>query len=76
MRHLGKPGTFTCNKVLEKIRPDCPRPGRGPIAGAESVNDPSFGPTDQTRDGLLVGGSDQERTPPALHGACRLLPGD
>ena len=28
----------------------------------ESVNDPSFDPTDQTRDALLVGGSDEDGT--------------
>lgn len=62
MKHLGAVNTFTYDKVLEKITSEYPGAGRGLIGVVESVNDPSFDPTGQTRDALVVGGSDEAGT--------------
>ena len=71
--HLEKSGTFTYDKVFEKVTAAYPGAGRGVIAVVESVNDPSFDPTDQTRDALLVGGSDDAGTVKAVDEAIRIL---
>jgi hypothetical protein len=73
--HFEKSGTFTYDKVFEKVTPAYPGAGRGVIAVVESVNDPSFDPTDQTRDALLVGGSDDAGTVKAVDEAIRILRG-
>ncbi len=64
--HLENAGTFTYDKVFEKITDGYPGPGRGVIGVVESINDPSFDPTDQTRDALLVGGSEDAGTLAAM----------
>jgi len=73
MRHLGAPGTFTYDKVLEKITATYPGAGRGLIGVVESVNDPSFDPTDQTRDALVIGGSDEAGTIRAVERAVEII---
>lgn len=73
MKHLGAVNTFTYDKVLEKITADYPGPGRGLIGVVESVNDPSFDPTDQTRDALLIGGSDEQGTLAAVEKLGRII---
>ena len=71
--HLAKAGSFTYDKVFEKVDGQYPGAGRGIIGVVESVNDPSFDPTDQTRDALLVGGSDDAGTVKAVDEAVRIL---
>ena len=71
--HLVTPGTFTYDKVFEKISGEYPGPGRGIVGVVESVNDPSFDPTDQTRDALIVGGSDDAGTVKAIDEVIRIL---
>ncbi len=73
--HLEKAGTFTYDKVLEKVTELYPGPGRGVIEVVESINDPSFDPTDQTRDALLVGGWDEAGTVAALERLISILSG-
>lgn len=73
IKHLGAPGTFTYDKVLEKVTKDYPGRGRGLIGVVESVNDPSFDPTDQTRDALILGGSDDAGTIRAIDRAVEIL---
>ncbi|MFB3892791.1 MAG: beta-galactosidase [Phycisphaerae bacterium] len=72
-KHLGAVGTFTYDKVLERITDKYPGKGRGLVGVVESVNDPSFDPTDQTRDALLVGGSDEDGTLAAVAEAARIV---
>ena len=74
-KHLGAVDTFSYDKVFEKITAAHPGPGRGLIGVVESVNDPSFDPTDQTRDALLVGGSDDAGTVEAIGETIRILEG-
>jgi len=71
--HLAKSGSFTYDKVFEKVDGQYPGPGRGIIGVVESVNDPSFDPTDQTRDALIVGGSDDAGTVKAADEAVKIL---
>ncbi len=73
MKHFGKPGVFTYDKVLEKITLSYPGKGRGLIGIVESINDPSFDPTDQTRDALFIGGSDDEGTVAAIEKAKSII---
>jgi hypothetical protein len=70
---LAEPGAFTYDKVCEKITGKYPGPGRGLIGVVESINDPSFDPTDQTRDALLVGGSDDAGTLKAIAELKRII---
>ena len=62
VRHLGKVGTFTYDKVLEKVTASHPGAGRGIIQMVDSVNFPYYDATANTRDALLVGGSDAAGT--------------
>ncbi len=66
VRHLGKPGTFTYDKVLEKVTQDYPGAGRGIIATVDTVNLPYYDATDHTRDAILIGGSDAAGTAAAV----------
>ena len=63
---FGKDGTFAYDKVLEKITPDYPGPGRGVIATVECINSPTYDARSQSRDALLVGGSDAAGTAAAV----------
>ena len=71
--HLARPGAFTYDKVLEKVDGQYPGAGRGLVGVVESINDPSFDPTDQTRDALLVGGSDDAGTVRAIDEVIRIV---
>jgi hypothetical protein len=71
--HLTAPGTFTYDKVFEKVTGQYPGAGRGVIGVVESINDPSFDPTDKTRDALVVAGSDDAGTLKAVDEAVRIL---
>jgi len=62
IKHLGKVGTFTYDKVLEKVTASHPGPGRGVIQIVDSVNFPYYDATDHSRDALIVGGSDAAGT--------------
>jgi hypothetical protein len=73
MKHLGGVGTFTYDKVLEPVTDKHPGAGRGVIQVVESVNDPSFDPTDQTRDAIFAGGSDDEGTLAAVEELAKIL---
>jgi hypothetical protein len=66
VKHLGAPGTFTYDKVLEKVTGGYPGPGRGVLALVDSVNDCTFNATDKGRDAILVGGSDAAGTEVAV----------
>ncbi len=71
--HLAAPGTFTYDKIFERIDDQHPGAGRGIVGVVESVNDASFDPTDQSRDALLVGGSDDAGTTKAVEEVVRIL---
>ena len=60
--HLGKVGAFAYDKVLEKVTPAYPGPGRGILQVVDSVNSPVLDPRHSTRDAVLVGGSDDAGT--------------
>jgi hypothetical protein len=62
VRHLGADGTFVYDKVLEKVTPAYPGPGRGVVQTVDSVNSPYYLATGATRDAILIGGSDPEGT--------------
>jgi hypothetical protein len=64
--HLGKPGAFAYDKVLEKIGPEYPGPGRGVIGTVECINSAIYDPRSQSRDAILVGGSDAPGTDAAI----------
>jgi hypothetical protein len=66
LKHLGKPGTFVYDKVLEKITADFPGPGRGIIGTVECINSATYDPTSQSRDAIVVGGSDAAGTAAAV----------
>ncbi len=75
VKHLAAVGTFTYDKVLEKVTAGYPGKGRGLIGVVESVNDPSFDATDKTRDALIIGGSDEEGTLAAMAKVAEILTG-
>jgi hypothetical protein len=60
--HFAKVGTFTYDKILEKVTQAYPGAGRGMIQMVDSVNFPYYDATDNTRDAILVGGSDAAGT--------------
>ena len=66
VKHLAAPGTFTYDKVLEKVTAKYPGGGRGVLAVVDSVNDCAFDATDKSRDAILVGGSDDPGTAAAV----------
>ena len=70
--HLEKPGTFTCDKVLIKMKRDFPLK-LGVLQVVESINDPAFDPTDQTRDAILVTGPDERTTIAAVRKLASIL---
>ena len=67
LAHLGKPGTFAYDKVLEKISATFPGPGRGLIGMVESINTATYDPRSQSRDAITVGGSDSAGTTAAVN---------
>lgn len=73
LAHIAQPGTFAYDKLFEKLDGQYPGPGRGLIGIVESVNDPSLDPTDQSRDAVIVGGSDEAGTLKAIDEAIRIL---
>ena len=73
IRHLGKVGAFTYDKVLEKVTGAFPDAGRGIIQVVDSVNHPTLDPRHSTRDAVLVGGSDEAGTLAAAEKLCDLL---
>jgi hypothetical protein len=73
IRHFGKPGAFTYDKVLEKVTKKFPDPGRGIIQVVDSVNHATLNPRHSTRDAILVGGSDEAGTLAAVEKLCELL---
>lgn len=75
VKHLAAVGTFTYDKVLEKVTAGYPGKGRGLIGVVESVNDPSFDATDKTRDAPIIGGSDEEGTLAAMAKVAEILTG-
>jgi len=66
VRHLGSEGAFAYDKVLEKITTSYPGPGRGIIATVECINSPTYDLRSQSRDAIIVGGSDAEGTKAAV----------
>jgi hypothetical protein len=71
--HLGKPGSFAYDKMLEKIGPDYPGPGRGVIGTVESINSAVLDLRSQSRDAIIAGGSDAAGTQAAVDELIRLL---
>jgi hypothetical protein len=61
--------------IFSDITPSESYPGKGSglIGIVESINDPSFDPTDQTRDALFIGGSDDEGTVAAIEKAKSII---
>ena len=66
VKHLGLPGTFTYDKVLEKVTSTYPGAGRGVIQTVDSVNFPFYQSNRATRDAILIGGSDEAGTAKAV----------
>jgi len=66
LKHLAAEGTFAYDKVLEKITPDYPGPGRGVIGWIDAVNFPTYDLRSQARDAVYVGGSDAAGTRAAV----------
>jgi hypothetical protein len=60
--HLGKVGTFTYDKVLEKVTAEYPGSGHGVIQTVDTINMPYYDATDHSRDAVLIGGSDAAGT--------------
>ena len=52
--------------MLDKITPEYPGPGRGIIGTVECINSPTYDPRSQSRDAILVGGSDAAGTEAAV----------
>ena len=71
--HLGKPGTFAYDKVLEKVTAAYPGAGRGIVQVVDSVNSAVLDPRHSTRDAILVGGSDESGTIAAAEKLCEIL---
>jgi hypothetical protein len=67
LKHLGKDGTFAYDKVLEKVNANFPGPGRGIIGTIECINSATYDPRSQSRDALVVGGSDDAGTTAAVN---------
>lgn len=70
--HLEKPDTFVYDKVLFKVDSDLPA-AYGVIQVVESINDPSFDPTDQTRDAIVVSGNNDQATLAAVRRLAAVL---
>ena len=62
VKHLNKDGTFAYDKALEKVDAAFPGAGRGVVSVVESINAPTYDPRSQSRDAIVVGGSDAEGT--------------
>jgi hypothetical protein len=73
LRHLGRDGTFAYDKVLEKITAKFPGPGRGIIGTVECINSPTYDPRSQSRDAIVVGGSDAAGTTAAVNELAGLI---
>ncbi len=71
--HLAKEGSFAYDKMLEKINGAYPGPGRGAIGVVEAVNSPIYDLRSQSRDAIVVGGSDAAGTRLAAEELIRLL---
>ena len=64
--HFAAPGTFVYDKISEDVTADYPGPGRGVIQVVDSVNFPYYQSNRDTRDAILVGGSDPAGTAKAV----------
>ena len=73
MKHLCGEGTFAYDKVLEKITPEYPGPGRGVICWLDAVNSARYDLRSQARDAILVGGSDAAGTRAAVARLAELI---
>lgn len=66
VKHLGKPGSFAYDKVLDKITADYPGAGRGVINFVDAANSAIYDLRSQARDAIIVGGSDASGTQAAV----------
>lgn len=73
LRHLGRPGTFAYDKVLEKIDATFPGPGRGIVGTVECINSATYDPRSQSRDAIVAGGSDPAGTTAAVNELVALI---
>jgi hypothetical protein len=63
---LGAEGTFCFDKVLMKVDAAFPGPGRGVIEVVESVSNEAYDATRNSRDAIVLAGSDAEGTQRAV----------
>ncbi|MCL2646598.1 MAG: beta-galactosidase [Phycisphaerales bacterium] len=61
-----QPNAFVYDKVSEKITSQYPGPGRGVIGSVDSVNFATYDVRSQSRDAIIVGGSDDAGTRAAV----------
>ena len=64
---LGAEGTFCFDKVLMKVDAAFPGPGRGVIQAVESVSNEAYDSTTNSRDAIILGGSDAAGAKLAVH---------
>jgi hypothetical protein len=70
---LARDGAFAYDKLLEKVGPAYPDPGRGVIGLVEAVNSATYDLRSECRDAILVGGADATGTRLAVEELVRLL---
>ena len=71
--HLKARGTFSYDKVLEKVTKQYPGPGRGVIQIVESINSAVYDSTGKCRHAVLVEGSDEAGTLAAVEKLMELI---
>ena len=73
IRRLADERTFCFDKMLQKVDDKLPGPGRGLIEVVESVSSEAYDSTANSRDAIVIGGSDADGTAKSVESFLKIL---